>query len=178
MLRAYSQPLNRQQPQVGTASSPKTSGSRAALHKDACHSGVISNSPVDRLTFFAAIARARRLGAINPCGMLRRIVHTAAYHGFIADCDEDQARAWLRELEPQQAPEVLELVTPQVAIDLGPGDLDVYRILARGLLGDGYDPTGQEAYDVVRHKDKSNVLRGWTRERWEAAKAEAVAQRL
>ena len=151
---------------------------RAALYEDACHRGVIGDSPAERLTFYAAIARALRLGAINPCGMLRRIVQTTAYHGYIADCDEDQARAWLRELQPQPAPEVLALGTPEAAVDHGPGDVEVYRILARGLLGDGYDPTGHEAYDVVRRKDKNNVLRGWTRERWEAAKAEALGQRL
>ena len=67
--------------------------------------------------------------------MLRRIVETTAYHGYIADCDEDQARAWLRELEPQPAPEVLALMTPQAAVDSGPDDIQVYRILARGLLG-------------------------------------------
>ena len=110
--------------------------------------------------------------------MLRRIVQTTAYHGYIADCDEDQAQAWLRELEPQPAPEVLALVTPQAAVDCRPSDVEVYRTLARGLLGDGYNPTGQKAYDVVRRKDKNDVLRGWTRERWEAAKAEALGQRL
>ena len=151
---------------------------RAALHKDARHNGVIGDSPAEQLTFYAAIARARRLGAINPCGMLRRIVQTTAYRGYIADCDEDQARAWLHELEPQPVPEVLALVTPQAAVDCGPGDVEVYRILARGLLGDGYDPAGQEAFDVVRREDKNNVLRGWTRERWEAAKTEALGQRL
>ena len=151
---------------------------RAALHKDACHRGVIDDSPAQRLTFYAAIARARRLGAINPCGMLRRIVETTAYHGHIADCDDDQARAWLRELEPQPAPAVLALVTPQAAVKFAPGDVEVYRILAYGLLGDGYDPTAQEAYDVVRRNDQNNVLRGWTRERWEAARTEALGQGL
>ena len=126
---------------------------RAALYKHACDNDVIGDSPAERLTFYAAIARARRLGAINPCGMLRRIVQTTAYHGYIADCDEDQARAWLREPEPQPASEVLALVMPQAAVDVGPGDVEVYRILARGLVGDGYDPTGQETYDVVRRKD-------------------------
>ena len=147
---------------------------RAGLYEDACHNSAIGNSHAERLTFYAAIARARRLGAINPCGMLRRIVQTTAYHGYIADCDEDQARAWLRELEPQPPPEVLALVTPQAAVDSGPDDILVYRILARGLLGDGYDPTGREAYDVVRRNDNGNVLRGWTRERWEAARTEAL----
>ena len=151
---------------------------RAALYEDACRNGAIGDSTAERLTFFAAVARARRLGAINPCGMLRRIVQTTAYHGYIADCDEDQAMAWLRELEPQPAPEVLALVTPQAAVNFAPGDVEVYRILARGLLGDGYDPTAQEAYDVVMRNDQSNVLRGWTRERWEAARTEALGQGL
>ena len=110
--------------------------------------------------------------------MLRHSVQTPAYHGYIADCDEDQARAWLRELEPQPTREVLALVTSQAAVDFGPGDVQVCRILARGILGDGYDPTNQEAYGVVRRMDKKNVLRGWTCERWEAAKAEALGQRL
>ena len=151
---------------------------RAALHKDACHNGAIGDSPAERLTFYAAIAGARRLGTINPCGMLRRIVQTTAYHSYIADCDEDQARAWLRELKPQPAPGVLPLVTPQAPGDFEWGDAGVYRILPRGLLGEGYDPTCQKAYDVVRLTDKNNVLRGWTRERWEAAKAEALGHRL
>ena len=151
---------------------------RAALHKDACYKGVIGNSPAERLTFYAAIARARRLGTLNPCGMLRRIVQTTAYHRYIADCDEDQARAWLREPKPQPAPELLALVTRQAAVDIGPGDVEVYRVLARGLIGDGYDPTGLEAYDVVRRQDRNNVLKGWTREQWEAAKAKALEQRL
>ena len=151
---------------------------RTALHKDACNNGVIGNSSAERLTFYAAIARARRLGTLNPCGMLRRIVQTTAYHGYIADCDEEQARAWLRELEPQPAPQILALVTPQTAVDIELGDVEVYRILARGLIGDGYDPTGLEAYDIVRRQDRNDVLRGWTRERWEAAGAEALEQLL
>ena len=139
---------------------------------------MIGNSPAERLTFYAAIARARRLGTLNPCGMLRRIVQNTAYRGYITHFDEEQARAWLRQLEPQPAPEFLALVTPQAAVDFGPGDVEVYRVLARGLIGDGYDPTDLKAYDVVRRQDRNNVLRGWTRERWEVAKAEALEQRL
>ena len=152
---------------------------RAGLHKDAWHKGVIGNSPAERLTFYAAIARARRLGTLNPCGMLRRIVQTTAYHRYITNYDEDQARAWLCQLEPQPAPELLALVTtPRAAVDFGLGDVEVYRVLARGLIGDGCDPAGLEAYDVVRRQDKNSVLRGWTRERWQAAKAAALEQCL
>ena len=151
---------------------------RVDLHKDACRNGVIGNSPAERLKFYAAIARARRLGTLNPCGMVRRIVQTPAYHRYIADCDEDQARAWLNELEPQTPPVVRALVRLQAAVDIGPADVEVYHILARGLMREGCDPGGREAYDVVRRSDKNNRLKGWTYERWETAKAESLGQRL
>ena len=152
--------------------------SRQALYEDACSKNVIDDTQAEKLLFYAAMARAHRLATINPCGMLRRIVETTACRSYIADCDEDQARAWLREMEPQPAPELLALLTPQAAVDFGPGDVEVYRILAHGLMGEGYDPTTPEAYDVVKRKDKNKVLRGWTRERWVAARAEALGQRL
>ena len=151
---------------------------RVDLHKDACSIGVIGNSPAERLKFYAAIARAGRLGTVNPCGMLRSIIQTAGYHGYIADSDEDQARTWIRELEPRPDPAVLALVTPQDTVDSGPNDVEVYRAMALDLMAEGYDPNGQDAYNIVRRKVKINILRGWTRERWEAAKAEELRQRL
>lgn len=57
-----------------------------------------------------------------------------------------------------------------------PDDVEVFRILVRGLLGGGYEPAGQEAYDVLWPKDMRNALSGWTRERWQAAKGEALGQ--
>ena len=151
---------------------------RIALYKHASQKGVIGNIHAEKLLFYSAMARARRLASLNQCGMLRRIVETTAYRRYIADCDEDQARAWLREMEPQSALDLLTLVTPQDTVDFGPADVEVYRILAHGLMGEGYDPTAPEAYDVVKRKDKNKVLRGWTRERWVVAKAEALGQRL
>ena len=87
---------------------------RMALYKNARQRGVIGNSPADRQTFYAAMARARRLGSINPCGMLRRIVETTAYRRYISDCDEDQARAWLVEDYPR-----------------GPSATDAHRLLRK-----------------------------------------------
>ena len=150
---------------------------RVGLHKDACRSGVIGNNSAEQLKFYAAIARARRLSTRNPCGMLRRIVQIPAYHRYIADCDEDQARAWLRESELRPVPEAPAFVTPQSEV-AWPADGQVYRILAHDLMRSGHDPGGHEAYGIVRQADKRNVLRGWTRERWEAAKAESFGQRL
>lgn len=153
-------------------------GRRSALYGAARQKGVIGAAPADRLTFYSAMARARRLGSINPCGMFRRIVETPAYHVYIADCDEDRARAWLREMEPQPQPAILALATPQAAVASGPSDVEVYRAIALDLMSQGHDPNGREAYDIVRREVKSNVLKGWTRDRWEAARAEALGQRL
>ena len=73
---------------------------RNALYEDACQGGVIGQSPADRLLFYSAMARARRLGSINPCGMFRRIVETGAYHRHITHCDEEQGRLWMSEDRP------------------------------------------------------------------------------
>ena len=70
---------------------------RSALYEDARQKGVIGSSPSNRMLFYSAMARARRLGNINTCGMLRRIVETQAYHAHITGTDEDQGRAWLAE---------------------------------------------------------------------------------
>ena len=131
---------------------------------------MIGNSPAERLKSMRRLPGPAASAPSIPCGMLRRIVLTTAYHRYIADCDEDQARAWLRELEPQPAPNLLALVTPQAAADSGSADVQIYRILALGLMSNGYDATGQGTFDVVRRTDKRNVLRGWTRERWEGPK--------
>ena len=151
---------------------------REQLYQSALNANVITSCIADRHTFFAAIAHATRVGTKNPCGLLRRIIETPLYRQFITQSDEDQARAWLRELDPQPAPEVLALVTPQAAVDSGPNDVRVYRAMALGLIREGYDPNGQDAYDILRREVNINILRGWTRDRWEAAKAEESRQRL
>ena len=132
---------------------------RSALYKDARQRGVIGSSPADRQTFYAAVARARRHGWINPCGMLRRIVETSAYREYISDYDDEQARAWLREMEPRPAPELLALVAPRAAVSDSPSDVETYRILALGLMREGYDPTTKRLW-TVRRKDKNSV-EGW-----------------
>ena len=139
---------------------------RAALYEDACHKGVIGGSPVERLTFYAAMARARRVGSINPCGMFRRIVETAAYRGYIADCDEDQGRAWLAEerpnidAAPSTFPNHLPVEHPEdpiTALYL------THRLQQAGL------PT-HDAFNLLMmtHEGRKH-LTGWTQERWDQA---------
>ena len=149
---------------------------REQLYQSALDANVITACIANRHTFFAAIAHATRVGTKNPCGLLRRIMETPLYRHFITQRDEDQ-RVWLRELESQPAPEVLALVTPQATVDSGPNDVRVFRAMALGLIREGYDPNGQDAYNILRREVKNDILRGWTRERWEAAKAEESGQR-
>ena len=167
---------------------------RAALHEDACHKGVIGDSPSEKLTFYAAMARARRVGSINPCGMLRRIVQTTAYHGYIANCDEDQARAWL---SAEEAPDLgttdahrylrYFFETPACHQPLGQADDDapalfllelptveqaedsiIARYLTRRLQQAGF-PTHDAFNLIMTTHEGRKKLSGWTQERWNEA---------
>ena len=168
---------------------------RAALYDDACQKGVIGVSQAARLRFYAATARARRLGSINPCGMLRRIVETRAYHGHIADCDEHQARIWLAEdeqpdLGTAQASKLLRsiMAVPNGHQQASPAefrndtvpinpeqrppehaeDADVVSYLTHRLR-QAELPT-HDAFNLLltTHEGKTN-LAGWTQDRWDRA---------
>ena len=168
---------------------------RAALYEDACHKGVIGLSQAARLRFYAATARARRLGSNNPCGMLRRIVETRAYHGHIADCDEHQARIWLAEDEPPdlgtaQASKLLRsiMAVPNGHQHTGPvgirndavpinpeqrpaehaQDADVVSYLTH-RLGQAGLPT-HDAFNLLLTTHEGRIcLSGWNRDRWNRA---------
>ena len=168
---------------------------RTALYEDACHKGVIGDSAAERLMFFAAMARARRLGSINPCGMFRRIVETSGYHGHISGCDEEQARVWLVEDRPQDLDttnahnllwRILETQTndhhPSQAGDSDAGasidpetrpanhvaDFIAASYFAHKLRRAGF-PT-HDAFNLIMttHEGKQ-YLTGWTQDRWNRA---------
>ena len=173
---------------------------RGALYEDACQKGVIGGSPVDMLTFYSAMARARRLGSINPCGMFRRLVETRAYRGHITDCDEDQARAWLAEdqgpdLETTEArdllhrivesptgqdkswqtgdPEALEPINPeQCPADLA-GDSIAASYFIHKLRKAGF-PT-HDAFNLIMttHEGRTHLAR-WNKDRWDRASAPTI----
>ena len=140
---------------------------RAALYEDACHKGVIGNSPAEKLTFYVAMARARRVGSINPCGMFRRIVETAACRGYLADCDEDQGRAWLAEERPNidAAPSIFPNHLP---VEHFSEDPIIALYLTHRLQQAGL-PT-HDAFNLLMttHEGRKR-LTGWTQERWDQA---------
>ena len=163
---------------------------RAALFADACRQSAIGNNPAEKLWFYAAIARATRLGNINPCGFLRRIVESKTCSGFIADCDEDQARGWLAaecspDLDPAAARDVLRRISQPPAGGERPcqtgkdnatlppvtehlPDFLIVQHLAHSLKQAGF-PT-RNAFDLIMttHEGRTR-LPGWTRARWDKA---------
>lgn len=151
---------------------------RVDLHKDACRSGVIGNSPTERLKFYAAIARARRLGTLNPCGMLRRIIQTSSYHRYIADCDEDQARAWLAKdlsthLDAGASSSFLRQFTesPTRLLDEHSNDSILATHLTSRLREEGF-PT-RDAFKLIMTTELGRTkLAGWTQDRWNRAIAQ------
>ena len=141
------------------------------LHGAAVLAGApLSATAADRLTFFALAARARRVSTENACGLFRRLVETPAYRQFPSAGDEDAARAWLRELEPPAAPEVVALVAPppDPAGPDEPDDARVFGILGLPLVKAGLDVRAAFEFAMADRRVRAR-LAGWTPERWESA---------
>ena len=142
------------------------------LHAQAIAAGYISQSEAERLNFFAAANHARVIGSRNPSGLFVRIVRSGLW-SFCTQDDEEWARVQLRSaLYPEPAGGLGEL--PQAEAPRP----------SRGSLSD----------DARFVRDITNVLRNrgipessawrlvnrerpeWTRERWDAARAELRAE--
>ena len=150
---------------------------RIDLYRDACTRRIVTGGPAQKLMFFSAIARARRLGSRNPCGMLRRIVETAPYQTHIADCDEEQARAWLAEDQPPDpdiaaASSLLRRITATPTCFTGERSDDsiLASHLIRRLQKEGF-PT-RDAFNLIMTTEVGRTnLAGWTQDRWNRATA-------
>ena len=168
---------------------------RNALYEDACRNGLIGESPADRLMFYSAMARARRLGSINPCGMFRRIVETAAYHRHITGWDEDQGRLWMAEDQPMD-PDIAtarnfvhcimqatndgdtqaladggkaeEPIIAEQSFENHAGDSVVATYLTQKWQQAGF--SSRNAFNLIRttHEGKQ-LLAGWDQDRWNRA---------
>jgi len=68
------------------------------LFEEAASVGLLKKTSADRLRFFAAAARAARLGSRNPCGFFAAIVRRGLWH-VISQTDEDRAIERLRAAE-------------------------------------------------------------------------------
>jgi len=68
------------------------------LFEEAVARRLLKGTPAGRLRFFAAAARAARLGSRNPCGFFAAIVRHGLWH-VISQADEDRAIEYLRASE-------------------------------------------------------------------------------
>jgi hypothetical protein len=64
---------------------------KASLFAQAVSAGQVNDTPSDRLRFFAAMARAKRLASSNPCGFFVTVLRKRLWQN-IAHCDEDAVR--------------------------------------------------------------------------------------
>ena len=76
------------------------------LFRQAVAVGAATDSPSERLRWFAAAERALSLGTWNPCGFFMRLFRQNLWH-HITNAQEDAARAKLKRLENEQAARVL-----------------------------------------------------------------------
>lgn len=63
----------------------------AELFRHARKIGLVGDTPADKLRVFAAAARARRVGSVNPCGLFVQVVRRRLWR-HISQAEEDEAR--------------------------------------------------------------------------------------
>ncbi len=68
------------------------------LFEQAAQKGVVKRTQADRLRFFTAAERAKRLGTRNPCGFFAAIVRGGIWR-VLSQQDEDRAHGVLKKLE-------------------------------------------------------------------------------
>jgi hypothetical protein len=148
---------------------------RNALFQDVVQHGILGDSEPDRLTFFAAIARALRLKTIisNLGGFLRKLVETPAYHTHIAQIDEDTALGWLRDSEMHRIPGPPVVSEFKVALSK---DALIVQELKRDLERVMTPvPTGPALLSLVQ---RHGYLSDWTLERWANAEIDLAQSRV
>ncbi len=69
----------------------------ADLFQQAAKSGLVKKTSAERLQFFAAAERAKRLGSRNPAGFFLTLVRQRLWH-HLSQCDEDAARRKLNRM--------------------------------------------------------------------------------
>ena len=139
------------------------------LHAQAVAAGYVSSSEADRLNFFAAANHARVIGSRNPPGLFVRIVRSGLWN-FLTQDDEDVARVQLRRvLYPEGAPpELPRAEAPRRSPGLS-DDARFVRDVTAQLRQRGI-PESSVWRLVNRERPE------WTRERWDAARAELRAE--
>ncbi|GMV26717.1 MAG: hypothetical protein AMXMBFR58_27480 [Phycisphaerae bacterium] len=85
-----------------------------ALHAQACGLGLAEPGEAGRLRFASLAARARRVGTVNPCGLLAWMLRGQRW-GLVTLQDEDRARRWLAPTPPR-APSAAARCGPPVHV--------------------------------------------------------------
>src|SRR5512135_240986 len=139
------------------------------LHAQAVAAGYVSPSEAGRLNFFAAANHARVIGSHNPPGLFVRIVRSGLWN-FLTQDDEDVARVQLRRL---LYPEAASVGTPRrAAPEASTGLSDDARFVR--------DVTNQLRQRGIPESSVWRLVNRerpeWTRERWDAARAELVGE--
>jgi len=78
-----------------------------ALFAEAVVRGLVRESPVERLRFFAAAEHAQRVGRRNPCGLFAAVVRRGLW-SFISQGDEDRALLALKGRESRTKSAVID----------------------------------------------------------------------
>ena len=138
-----------------------TSQRRQQLYQAALVAKAIPSTPAGELTFFSAIAHARRVATRNPCGLLRHVIETPSSQAFITQADEDQALTWLTPLPPSQNPD-----SPSLSLDA----LFV-RTFRRNLKRAGYHNDPYSYLASTRHGKTD-----WPPDRWLKATLELLKE--
>jgi hypothetical protein len=138
------------------------------LHAQAVAAGYIPSSEAGQLNFFAAANHARVIGSRNPPGLFVRIVRSGLWN-FLTQDDEDVARVQIRRLLYPEAPPV---GSPRSeAPRRSPGLSDDARFVR--------DVTNQLRQRGIPESSVWRLVNRerpeWTRERWDAARAELRA---
>ncbi len=141
------------------------------LHAQAMAAGYVSPSEIDRLNFFAAANHARVIGSRNPPGLFVRIVRSGLWN-FLTQDDEEVARVELR-----------RVLYPEAAARKSP------RGEAAAPFGGGLSDDARFVRDITNLLRQRGIAESlmwrlvnrerpeWTRERWEAARAELRGER-
>lgn len=139
----------------------RTPERRGRVYRAAITAGVIRPTEAQKLTFFAAIARARRVATRNPCGFMRRLVETPDYHRFISQRDEEEASRWLKPQRPKLD------ACPQTVSEPA-RDQQIVTHLKRRLSEAGFNARNLFAL-LMTTEDGKRLLTGWTQNRWDQA---------
>ena len=153
---------------------------REKLFREVVSRGILTNCHADKLTFFAASARALRVAKRNPCGLLRKLIEDRSARRYISQDDENQALLWLKERKQARIPLVNALLSKGKTPETEPKKLSQDALIVAELSGSlsRHGVSGDFYKIVTSNAHGRSKLKDWTRKRWETAQVELAQHRL